>query len=464
MNKIYSRINWVNKPSIETPLNEQSLNRMDVALNALDNRVISQDTIKADKIELNDLVSDWTMDEETGIITITKVSGEKILFDLNIEKIPVGFSLSDDGILTMTTDDGTEFTADIGAMIPVLTFADSDEIAVSVSGSGVNKTYSFSIKTGSVTEDKLQPNYLADIKVEAAKAEASKNSAAQSAEYAAESAEEAKEYMEQSQEIYENFQKAGNVVSVNGKTGVVNIVPSDIGLGNVDNTADADKFVKHAENSDNASMANFAALDLDGNMINDTYLTKTGDTKNNTTTFVSEDSANPSTWSNVSVLSSEEKHSSIFNKISTMFKNVRYIYKTIGTTEISSIGDGTVTGAINTINKYNATSLGFGSIKSGMYFHSATLFKYGRLGIIHIYANFPAYSNGETLWLLDIKGATGKDALSAIPCGVGAAAGTNYVVGINTNITSVGNIAFVAAGSQIAVSYVKLSFFVFFDD
>lgn len=172
MQKLYSRINWENKPSIDTPLNAPNMNKMDAFNDNIDNRVIAMDALKADRTELSNLVESWVMDEETGIITITKVSGEKILFDLNIEKIPVGFSLSDDGILTMTTDDGTEFTANIGAMIPVLTFADSDEIAVSVSGSGVNKTYSFSIKTGSVTEDKLDPNFLADINVSVAKAEA----------------------------------------------------------------------------------------------------------------------------------------------------------------------------------------------------------------------------------------------------------------------------------------------------
>lgn len=241
MQKLYSRINWENKPSIKTLLNEQNLNRMDAALDAVDDRVISQDSIKANKTDLNDLVSSWSLDEETGIITITKVSGEKILFDLNIEKIPVGFSLSKNGILTMTTDDGTEFTANIGSMIPVLTFADSDEIAVSVSGSGLNKTYSFSIKTGSITGDKLQPNYLADIKMESAKAEASKNSASQSADNAAESAEEAREYAEQSQDIYDNFSQSGNVTGVKGdaeakyRVGDVNITKDNIGLGNVGN-------------------------------------------------------------------------------------------------------------------------------------------------------------------------------------------------------------------------------------
>ena len=180
MHKLYSRINWENFPSENTALNESNLNRMDLGLDSLDNRVIEMDAIKVNKEVANSLVKNWTIDEKTGIITIEKLNGEKILFDLNIEKIPVNFKLSEDGILTMTTDDGTKFTANIGAMIPVLTFQDSDEIAVSVSGSGVNKTYSFSIKAGSVTEDKLQPNFLSDVKTEVAKAQKSATSAATS--------------------------------------------------------------------------------------------------------------------------------------------------------------------------------------------------------------------------------------------------------------------------------------------
>ena len=33
-----------------------------------------------------------------------------------------------------------------------------------------------------------------------------------------------------------------------------------------------------------------------------------------------------------------------------MFKNVRYLYKMLGNTDISKLGDGTVTGAINALN------------------------------------------------------------------------------------------------------------------
>lgn len=194
MNKLYSRIVWENFPSEKTALNESNLNRMDLAIDNIDNRVIEMDSTKVNKEVANNLVKTWSIDEETGIITVEHLDGSKDLFDLNIEKIPVNFELSDNGILTMTTDDGTQYTANIGAMIPVLTFEDSDEIAVSVTGTGVNKTYSFSIKSGSVTEDKLQPNFLADVKTEVAKAQASQSAAAQSASAASGSATLAESY------------------------------------------------------------------------------------------------------------------------------------------------------------------------------------------------------------------------------------------------------------------------------
>ena len=104
----------------------------------------------------------------------------------------------------------------------------------------------------------------------------------------------------------------------------------------------------------------------------DTKLNNDGDSKNNTTTFTSSDVADgsASAWTSVAVLASGEKHSSIFAKISQMFKNIRYLYKMLGTTSISSIGGGTVTGAISSLNskKYIQTydfQMGGVSVKKG---------------------------------------------------------------------------------------------------
>ena len=78
--------------------------------------------------------------------------------------------------------------------------------------------------------------------------------------------------------------------------------------------------------------------------------TNTGDSQNNIVTFNSGDSTDSTAWTNVPVLASGEKHSSILNKVSTMFRNIRYLYKMLGTADISAIGDGTIKGALNSLN------------------------------------------------------------------------------------------------------------------
>ena len=81
-------------------------------------------------------------------------------------------------------------------------------------------------------------------------------------------------------------------------------------------------------------------------------LATNGDSKSNTVTFTSNDVADGSatSWTNVTKLASGITHATFFQRVSQMFKNVRYLYKVLGTTDISAIGDGTVKGAISTLN------------------------------------------------------------------------------------------------------------------
>lgn len=76
-----------------------------------------------------------------------------------------------------------------------------------------------------------------------------------------------------------------------------------------------------------------------------------GDSKNLIITFESGDAASATAWTNVDVMQSKEEHKSLFGKISTMMKNVRYLYRLLGTTDISSIGDGTITDAIKKLKE-----------------------------------------------------------------------------------------------------------------
>jgi hypothetical protein len=333
MNKVYTRINWEDYPSENTDLDAYNLNQMDSAIDALDNRIISQDALKVDKSAINGNIADWTMDETTGIITITKYNGEKIIFDLNIEKIPVGFSMSDDGIITMTTEDGTQFTADIGSMIPVLTFEDSATIAVSVTGTGKNKTYSFSIKTGSVTDDMLQPNYLADIRVESANASAYAQSANAKSVLAesytvggtgtreGEDTDNAKYYMEQAKK-----QTGGIPTKVSELENDAGYITKSVSnLTNYYDKTDVDKKIDEIPKTDLTN-----------------YLTKTGDGSNLTAAFEEA--------TTLEELTTGEKLSSIFGKLKLAVKNLKSLIGLIGITDISAIGDGTVTGGLSDVN------------------------------------------------------------------------------------------------------------------
>lgn len=82
----------------------------------------------------------------------------------------------------------------------------------------------------------------------------------------------------------------------------------------------------------------------------DLKLDKAGDSKDNTVTFTSGDSTNPTGWADINLIESGETHSSLFRKFSLAIKNMRYLYKILGTTDISNIGDGTATGAISTLD------------------------------------------------------------------------------------------------------------------
>lgn len=88
-------------------------------------------------------------------------------------------------------------------------------------------------------------------------------------------------------------------------------------------------------------------LDKIADRVMEKLLLKTGDSAENTVTFESSDSEDAQAWTDVSVMKNAEKHKSLFGKISTMFKNVRFLYKLLGTTDISLLGDGTVTGVLN---------------------------------------------------------------------------------------------------------------------
>ncbi|EOS27669.1 hypothetical protein C806_00116 [Lachnospiraceae bacterium 3-1] len=95
----------------------------------------------------------------------------------------------------------------------------------------------------------------------------------------------------------------------------------------------------------------FERLFADGEWCNWRELLCTdGDTKNNIVTFQSGDMENPTEWVDIDPVQSNEKHSSLWRKISLGIKNLRYLKKMLGSTDISKLGDGTITGALSALN------------------------------------------------------------------------------------------------------------------
>ena len=190
MQKVYSRINWENYPSDSTPINETNLNKIDSAVDSIDDRVITLDTTKASKSEVSSLVSEITYDEDTGAFTITKMNGSSFTIDTKLEKIAINFTYDPvNEQIIITLDDGTKQYIDLSALITQYEFLESSTIAFEVDLTG---KVSAKIKNASVTEEMLQPNYLANIKVQVAKAEKSQSAAELSETNASTSAAAAK--------------------------------------------------------------------------------------------------------------------------------------------------------------------------------------------------------------------------------------------------------------------------------
>lgn len=90
----------------------------------------------------------------------------------------------------------------------------------------------------------------------------------------------------------------------------------------------------------NITASNVGAVASGGAASTNTVAFTTGDTTD----------ANAAGWTSVPQITSGSTFATLFTRVSTMMKNARYLYKLIGTTDISAIGGGTVTGAIAELN------------------------------------------------------------------------------------------------------------------
>nr|DAI09437.1 MAG TPA: hypothetical protein [Caudoviricetes sp.] len=203
--KIYSREYWENLPSEKTAINRNRLNNIEGGIDAIDDRVCALDTTKVDLTKANELVKEILWDESNGTLTVVKMNGSKAVIDTKLEKLAVNFKYNPESQqLVITLDDGTVQNVDLSSLITEYEFLDSDTIAFAIGSDG---KVSAIVKEGSIQEKHLRPDYLADIKVESAKAVASAKSAGESETNAAKSATDAKDSADRAQGIESEINK-----------------------------------------------------------------------------------------------------------------------------------------------------------------------------------------------------------------------------------------------------------------
>ena len=215
--KIYSREYWENFPSEKTSINQNRLNNIEGGIDAIDDRVCALDTTKVDLTKANELVKEILWDESNGTLTVVKMNGSKAVIATKLEKLAVNFKYDPQTQqLVITLDDGTVQNVDLSALITQYEFLDSDTIAFEITDGKVKAI----VKNGSITEDKLQPNFLADIKVEVAKAQAASESSSKFADASNASSVESKkqadiskEYADKAKEYTDNLDKKAQLAT-----------------------------------------------------------------------------------------------------------------------------------------------------------------------------------------------------------------------------------------------------------
>lgn len=180
MQKAHNNVDWKNWPDISTPLSQSNLNAMDQSIDVIDDRVIVLDTTKANQSDLLTAVARLEFDDESGILTIYYKNGLTDTIDTGLAKLTMNWDYDNDPTsehyqdLVLEMADGTYKYVDLSALINNHEFADTSTINITIT----NGVVSADVIDGSITDQKLETNYLANITTQA-------NHAAQAASAAA---------------------------------------------------------------------------------------------------------------------------------------------------------------------------------------------------------------------------------------------------------------------------------------
>lgn len=187
--KLFPFFEWKNRPNTTSPLGETLLNRINRAVDGIDDRVITLNAQKASTADLNGSIVNVRLDEKTGIFTFTRFDGTTFTINTALEEIVTNFVYDyATQSLVLTLADGTTQNIDLSALITQYEFTSSATILFTV---GTDGKVTANIKPNSITDQMLQTNYLANITTQANTAVSASQSALESQSLAEQSAEDA---------------------------------------------------------------------------------------------------------------------------------------------------------------------------------------------------------------------------------------------------------------------------------
>ena len=174
---------WENLPSVQTPIIAAQLNRNEQTVDELDNRIITLDTDKANQSDLENAIDNITLTD--GTFEIEHFDGTITTYDTDLDVIPKTYDFIDNPNdahyknLAITLANNTIDYTDMTSVITKNDFNTSSTIQYAISTSG---TVSFEVVDYSITDNKMQPNYLNDITAQAGIATNAASAAASSKE------------------------------------------------------------------------------------------------------------------------------------------------------------------------------------------------------------------------------------------------------------------------------------------
>lgn len=188
--KLFTNFAWKNRPDTSTPLGQTLLNRLNNAINGIDDRVVTLNAEKASTDDLNGSIVNVTLNSSTGVFTFTKFDGTTFTINTALEEVVTNFVYDyATQSLVLTLADGTTQSVDLSALITQYEFTSSATILFTI---GTDGKVTANIKPNSITDQMLQTNYLSDITTQANTAVSASQSALESQSLAEQFSEDAK--------------------------------------------------------------------------------------------------------------------------------------------------------------------------------------------------------------------------------------------------------------------------------